>query len=225
MLTFAMVLEEIQRTLYLQADAKVEKGEMEGPRAETEAKRACERIDERFGMLVGLFQCKFRDRRWGSSGSFGNQTPEIRGRSGHEFCRGVLGLVREKGLFFHTFRFMFFFPLSLGFFTLGSPFLLILVVVCRIPSREPKGCAAGGRVPVSVHFAVGGEVSAAVSRIAGVRRVALYREVFTSIHWTMKFDDFMTVTSRTSSGVGYLMEGWSEYGRRLTVCSFCEMSV
>ncbi|KAK0280730.1 hypothetical protein LTR35_007756 [Friedmanniomyces endolithicus] len=96
-LGLAMVLEEIQRTIWIQADAKAKKDAVNVSReqAETEAVNACERIDGRFGLLVGLFQCKYRDRKWGV-GSFGNQTPEVRDPVARGFLGGVMGLLLEK---------------------------------------------------------------------------------------------------------------------------------
>ncbi|KAK1809459.1 hypothetical protein LTR12_016174 [Friedmanniomyces endolithicus] len=96
-LGLAMVLEEIQRTIWIQADAKAKKdaANVSREQAETEAVNACERIDGRFGLLVGLFQCKYRDRKWGV-GSFGNQTPEVRDPVARGFLGGVMGLLLEK---------------------------------------------------------------------------------------------------------------------------------
>ena len=95
MLGFAMVLEEIQRTLQIQADAKVAKGEMEAELANAEACNACERIDERFKFLIGLFQCKYRDKKWGK-GSFGNSTPKLMGVAENHFLEKLRELVEEK---------------------------------------------------------------------------------------------------------------------------------
>ncbi|KAI7480476.1 hypothetical protein KC351_g6985 [Hortaea werneckii] len=95
MLGFAMVLEEVQRTIYLQADAKAMKGEVPRAQADFEAYNACERIDKRFDLLVGLFQCKYRDKKW-STGSFGRQTPELYHLHQRKFCEKLLGLLWEK---------------------------------------------------------------------------------------------------------------------------------
>ncbi|RMX82743.1 hypothetical protein D0869_05828 [Hortaea werneckii] len=95
MLGFAMVLEEVQRTIYLQADAKAMKGEVPRAQADFEAYNACERIDKRFDLLVGLFQCKYRDKKW-STGSFGRQTPELYYLHQRKFCEKLLGLLWEK---------------------------------------------------------------------------------------------------------------------------------
>ena len=57
-----MVREEFQRTICIQADAKEPKGEMTREMAEVEAKNACERIDTRFALLVGLFQYDYREK-------------------------------------------------------------------------------------------------------------------------------------------------------------------
>ena len=99
MLGFAMVLEEVQRTIQIQADAKAAKGEMTFDQANTEARYACERIDARFKLLVGLFQCKYRDKTWGENGSFGPQTPVLRNPIKVEFLRRVRVLVDEKRKF------------------------------------------------------------------------------------------------------------------------------
>ena len=94
-LGFAMVLEEVQRTIQIQADAKAAKGELTPDQANTEAYNACERIDARFSLLVGLFQCKYRDKKWGE-GSFGNGTPELRDRTSREFLGRLKELLVEK---------------------------------------------------------------------------------------------------------------------------------
>ncbi|GAB7359484.1 hypothetical protein MBLNU230_g6129t2 [Neophaeotheca triangularis] len=96
MLGFGMVLEEVQRTLLIQADAKAEKREKSEVEAVAEARNACERIDERWGLLVGLFQCKYRDKKWTGQGAFGNQTPPLTNPAERKFCQGVRALVEEK---------------------------------------------------------------------------------------------------------------------------------
>lgn len=95
MLGFAMVLEEVQLTMYLQADAKAQKPGVSQAEADTEAHNACGRIDDRFNLLVGLFQCKYRAREW-TTGSFGPQTPLLPDPVQHRFCQDILGLVLEK---------------------------------------------------------------------------------------------------------------------------------
>lgn len=99
MLGFAMVLEEVQRTLQIQADAKIAKEEMSEEQANTEANNACKRIDERFDLLVGLFQCKYRDKTWGEHGSFGPETPQLTGRAETRFLSSLRMLLEEKGMF------------------------------------------------------------------------------------------------------------------------------
>lgn len=98
MLGFAMVLEEVQRTIYIQADSKSYKGEMSFEQANIEAFNACERIDNRFKLLVGLFQCKYRDRKW-DMGSFGRGTPEFNTAAENIFCNQVYRLLLEKRKF------------------------------------------------------------------------------------------------------------------------------
>ena len=99
MLGFAMVLEEVQRTIQIQADAKAVKNEMPFDHAMSEASNACERIDERFTFLVGLFQCKYRDKKWGDNGSFGPQTPEFKDQPTKDFLRELRQLTEEKRKF------------------------------------------------------------------------------------------------------------------------------
>ena len=94
-----MVLEEVQRTIQIQADAKAAKGEMTFDQANTEASNACERIDARYKLLVGLFQCKYRDKKWGDNGSFGPQTPEFKDRTTKSFLKQLRGLTEEKRKF------------------------------------------------------------------------------------------------------------------------------
>lgn len=78
LLAFAMVLEEIQRTIQIQADAKWAKGEMSREAAGAEALRHCQGIDDKFARMVFFFQKKYRDRKWGDDGSFGPRTPNYR---------------------------------------------------------------------------------------------------------------------------------------------------
>jgi hypothetical protein len=91
MLGFAMVLEEIQRTIICQCEAKVARSEATLDDALAEASRLCDRIDARYQLLVGLFQCKYRDKKWGARGSFGCNTPEAR----DPFAASILGRLRE----------------------------------------------------------------------------------------------------------------------------------
>ena len=102
MLGFAMVLEEVQRTIQIQADAKAAKNEMTFDQANTEASNACERIDERFNFLVGLFQCKYRDKKWGENGSFGPQTPEFKDQPTRDFLMQLRQLTEEKRMYFNS---------------------------------------------------------------------------------------------------------------------------
>lgn len=92
-----MVLEEVQRTIQIQADAKAAKGELSPDQANTEAYNACERIDARFRLLVGLFQCKYRDKKWGANGSFGPETPEFKDQTSRNFLRQLRTLLEQKG--------------------------------------------------------------------------------------------------------------------------------
>lgn len=96
MLAFAMVLEECQRTMQIQADAKARKRESSADAAQQEAYNACERIDARFALLVGLFQHKYRDRKWTRNGSFGPQTPLLNDPAEHEFCDELRNLLIGK---------------------------------------------------------------------------------------------------------------------------------
>lgn len=96
MLAFAMVLEEAQRTMQIQADAKWRKRECSYDEAQQEASNACERIDARFALLIGLFQCKYRDKKWVRGGSFGPQTPRLRDPVEHNFCSQLRELLDER---------------------------------------------------------------------------------------------------------------------------------
>lgn len=95
-LGFAMVLEEVQHTLYIQADASVARNDMTREDADQQASNACERIDARFKLLIGLFQCKYRDKKWGDNGSFGPGTPEVRDPASRMFLRELRGTVVER---------------------------------------------------------------------------------------------------------------------------------
>ena len=96
MLVLAMVLEEAQRTMQIQADAKWRKRECSYDEAQQEASNACERIDARFALLIGLFQCKYRDKKWIRGGSFGPQTPRLRDPVEHNFCSQLRELLEER---------------------------------------------------------------------------------------------------------------------------------
>jgi hypothetical protein len=99
MLVLAMVLEEVQRTIQIQADAKAQKLECSSNEAQLEARNACERIDSHFALLIRLFQCKYRDNMWAPEGSFGPHTPLLRDTAGHGFCKDLRGLLLDSGEF------------------------------------------------------------------------------------------------------------------------------
>ncbi|KAK3621587.1 hypothetical protein LTR56_022694 [Elasticomyces elasticus] len=138
-LSVAMMLEEVQRTIFIQADAKSKKDatNMTRAQAETEALNACERIDDRYKLLVGLFQCKYRDKKW-TFGSFGNQTPELSDPHSRHFLREVMSLLCEKNL-------------------------------RRGTSGEPKRCPIGITESVLLYVSLGGALLAAVLEPAAVR--------------------------------------------------------
>lgn len=96
MLGFAMVLEEVQRLIQIQANASYVKAEMSEEDAQRQAYNACERIDERYKLLIGLFQCKYRDRKWGDTGSFGNGTPELKEPAQREFLSKLRFLLLQR---------------------------------------------------------------------------------------------------------------------------------
>lgn len=96
MLGFAMVLEEQQRTIQIQADAKAYRGERSPEDAQQEALNACERMDEKYKLLIGLFQCKYRDKKW-TRGSFGQQTPTLSEPAQVEFVREARSLLQDNG--------------------------------------------------------------------------------------------------------------------------------
>ncbi|KAK5109731.1 hypothetical protein LTR62_006571 [Meristemomyces frigidus] len=102
-LALALVLEEGQRLIWIQADAKVRKDESSdraaaAAAATTEAVNACQRIDDRFGLLADLFRAKYRSKRWkvGQVGSFGPSTPLVQGWAQQEFLNTVYGLLIEN---------------------------------------------------------------------------------------------------------------------------------
>lgn len=103
MLGLAMVLEEQQRTIQIQADAKAHKGERSAEEAQQEALNACERMDEKYKLLIGLFQCKYRDKKW-TRGSFGQQTPTMSEPAQVEFLTEVHSLLQDNGML--VFRFL-----------------------------------------------------------------------------------------------------------------------
>lgn len=95
-LGLAMVLEEVQLTLQIQAHAKFVKHEMNYDEAMTEASNACKRIDDGFGFIVSLFRSKYRSKKW-TVGSFGTQMPSLTEPAQVEFCQQVRELLDEKG--------------------------------------------------------------------------------------------------------------------------------
>ncbi|KAI5358584.1 hypothetical protein Slin14017_G108670 [Septoria linicola] len=95
-LGFAMVLEEVQRTIMCQADAKICRQGVSQQAAYQEAQTHCDNIDKRFRLLTGLFQCKYRDRKWTDRGSFGNGTPEFRDPIACTFLFYLRNLVEER---------------------------------------------------------------------------------------------------------------------------------
>ena len=64
--------------------------------AQQEARNACERMDDKYKLLTGLFQCKYRDKKW-TRGSFGPQTPTLNEKSQIEFVREVRSLLEDNG--------------------------------------------------------------------------------------------------------------------------------
>ncbi|PIA90449.1 hypothetical protein CB0940_11232 [Cercospora beticola] len=95
-LGFAMVLEEVQRTMMCHAEAKIYRGEATPEDAFNEAQQHCENIDKRFKLLIGLFQCKYRDRKWTDTGSFGNGTPEFNDPVSNTFLLHLRHLVEQR---------------------------------------------------------------------------------------------------------------------------------
>ena len=89
MLGFAMVLEEVQRLLHIQAETSAEQGLMSWDDASRQAENAFDRIDGRYKLLIGLFQCKYRDKTWGEHGSFGTHTPRLTEPAQQHFLQKV----------------------------------------------------------------------------------------------------------------------------------------
>lgn len=96
MLVLAMVLEKVQHTIQIQADAKVQKLERSFHEAQLEAPNARERIDSHFELLILLFQWEFLDKTSVSEGSFGLHTPPLRDAVGHKLCRHLRELLAES---------------------------------------------------------------------------------------------------------------------------------
>lgn len=95
-LGLAMVLEEVQRTIQMQADVKHQREGIDWAYAQHEAYNACLRIDECFKLMMGLFQLKYRDKTWGERGSFGPGTPVFRDPASHLFATNVRQLVARQ---------------------------------------------------------------------------------------------------------------------------------
>jgi hypothetical protein len=97
MLVFAMVLEEVQCTIQIQADTEVQKLKVSSDEAQLEARNACGRIDSQFSLLTNLCHRKYRDKTWKSEGSFGPQTPLLQDPAAHKFCINLRHLLLESG--------------------------------------------------------------------------------------------------------------------------------
>jgi hypothetical protein len=103
MLGLSMVLEEVQRTIYIQAEAKIHKQEMTTQQATIEAENACGRIDEKHDFLVRLFCSKYKEKLWAQGGSFGPGTPKYGdGSIENEFLRNIHTLLRRNREFWAT---------------------------------------------------------------------------------------------------------------------------
>ena len=96
MLVLAMVLEEVQCTIQIQADTEAQKLEVSSDEAQLEARLACERIDSQFSLLTNLFQRKYRDKTWTSECSFGSQTPLLQDPAAHKFCIDLRHLLSQS---------------------------------------------------------------------------------------------------------------------------------
>jgi hypothetical protein len=93
MLGFAMVLEEIQHTLYIQAHASM----IKDPAAEQRCIESCKRMDERFALLTHIHQTKYRSReKFTEGGSFGPGTPILQDAASHIFADKVRQLARSR---------------------------------------------------------------------------------------------------------------------------------
>jgi hypothetical protein len=97
MLGFAMVLEELQHTLFIQADASATRGTASHAQANQQCADACHRIDERFSLLIGIYRCKYRDKTWTGVGSFGPGTPRLEDPASDYFARRVRHLLDQRG--------------------------------------------------------------------------------------------------------------------------------
>lgn len=96
MLGFAMVLEELQHTLFIQADVSATRGTASHAQANQQCADACHRIDERFALLIGIYRCKYRDKTWTGLGSFGPGTPRLEDPASDNFARRVRHLLDQR---------------------------------------------------------------------------------------------------------------------------------
>jgi hypothetical protein len=97
MLGFAMVLEEIQHTLYIQAHASASNGNASSTEAEWQCGDLCRRIDERFALLTGVHQAKYRSmKKFKDSGSFGPGTPNLTDDVSRTFVHKVRQLAKSR---------------------------------------------------------------------------------------------------------------------------------
>lgn len=96
MLGLAMVLEEIQRTIQIQADAKIQKGEMPQMEAIHEACDACRSIDGRYDLLDRIFRWKYPQKK-PELGSFGPGTPKFEDEAEQKFLTRLRRMLEENG--------------------------------------------------------------------------------------------------------------------------------
>lgn len=95
MLGLAMVGEECQRLLHIQADARVRRQEENFFTANETACCACTHIDERFNFLTDLYQCKYRKRGRGEA-RFEDHLSDLNTSAEREFVDNMQNLVDQK---------------------------------------------------------------------------------------------------------------------------------
>lgn len=113
MLGFAMVLEEVQCSLQIQADALTRDKPGDVEEAQNKARRASESIDENFGLMIQLFQRKYRDRGWVTPGPLANQTPQVQYNAEQNFLQQLRTLVEKRSESFSDDTCLAFFMLTL----------------------------------------------------------------------------------------------------------------
>lgn len=96
MLGFAMVLEEVQCNLQIQADSKTREQGWDVEDAQRQAHEDCRGIDETYNLMILIFQKKYRDPDMDTPRYSTNQTPRINHPAELDFLHKLGALVEHR---------------------------------------------------------------------------------------------------------------------------------